>query len=139
MQRDFTLMMRAARLSRSLPWLADLRLDESVRQFGGPLREQLDLSVEAESLKRFGHNFRCGGQQVVLHWCIRVLRRSLPLMLDRRKCTALQALDVGSYRGCLIRKPADALGGQVLCQLACRRYCAAECADAAGCAGCGAT
>ena len=58
MQRDFTLMMRAARLSRSLPWLADLRLDESVRQFGGPLREQLDLSVEASSLDRFNHNFR---------------------------------------------------------------------------------
>ena len=90
MQRDFTLMMRAARLSRSLPWLADLRLDESVRQFGGPLREQLDLSVEAESLKRFGHNFRCGAQQVVLHWCTRVLRRCSPLMVDRRKCPALQ-------------------------------------------------
>ena len=58
MQRDFTLMMRAARMSRSLPWLADLRLDESVRQFGGPLREQLDLSVEAASLDRFNHNFR---------------------------------------------------------------------------------
>ena len=60
MQRDFTLMMRAAYFSRSLPWLADLRLDESVRQFGGPLREQLDLSVEAASLNRFNHNFRCG-------------------------------------------------------------------------------
>ena len=31
-----------------------------MRQFGGPLREQLDLSVEAASLDRFNHNFRCG-------------------------------------------------------------------------------
>ena len=69
MQRDFTLMMRAARLSRSLPWLADLRLDESVRQFGGPLREQLDLSVEAASLDRFNHNFRRAPQSA-LRWLV---------------------------------------------------------------------
>jgi predicted unusual protein kinase regulating ubiquinone biosynthesis (AarF/ABC1/UbiB family) len=58
MARDFELMRRAARLSAKLPGLSDLRLDESVRQFGLPLREQLDLSVEAASLARFAHNFR---------------------------------------------------------------------------------
>jgi aarF domain-containing kinase len=36
----------------------DLRLDESVRQFGAPLKEQLDLSMEAGNLKRFNANFR---------------------------------------------------------------------------------
>ncbi len=41
MQRDVTLMHRAAALSARLPGLAALRLDESVRQFGAPLREQV--------------------------------------------------------------------------------------------------
>ena len=40
MQRDVVLMHRAAALSARLPGLAALRLDESVRQFGAPLREQ---------------------------------------------------------------------------------------------------
>jgi aarF domain-containing kinase len=60
MQRDFELMERAARVASSLPGLADLRLDESLRQFGGPLKEQLDLQVEAEHLTRFKKNFRWG-------------------------------------------------------------------------------
>ncbi len=38
--------------------LSDLRLEESIRQFGGPLKEQLDLAVEASHLSRFKHNFR---------------------------------------------------------------------------------
>lgn len=41
-----------------LPGLKSLRLDESVRQFGGPLQEQLDLSVEAKHLSKFARNFR---------------------------------------------------------------------------------
>ncbi len=41
MQRDVLLMHRAAALSARLPGLAALRLDESVRQFGAPLREQV--------------------------------------------------------------------------------------------------
>ena len=39
MHRDFVLMERAARLCTLLPALAELRLDESIRQFGGPLKE----------------------------------------------------------------------------------------------------
>jgi aarF domain-containing kinase len=58
MLRDFALMQRAAALAGRVPGLKALRLDESVRQFGGPLREQLDLSVEAAHLERFAHNFR---------------------------------------------------------------------------------
>lgn len=58
MERDFVLMERAARMASQLPGLAELRLDESIRQFGGPLKEQLDLSVEATHLSRFQHNFR---------------------------------------------------------------------------------
>jgi hypothetical protein len=38
---DFVLMQRAARLCSLLPGLAELRLDESIRQFGGPLKEQV--------------------------------------------------------------------------------------------------
>lgn len=58
MQRDFTLMHRAARLSSHLPFLSELHLEESIRQFGAPLKEQLDLQVEAQHLDRFGKNFR---------------------------------------------------------------------------------
>lgn len=58
MQRDFTLMHRAARLSSHLPFLSELHLEESIRQFGAPLKEQLDLLVEAQHLDRFGKNFR---------------------------------------------------------------------------------
>ncbi|KAJ9526905.1 hypothetical protein QJQ45_017721 [Haematococcus lacustris] len=58
MQRDFVLMQRAVKLASALPGLAALRLEESVRQFGGPLQEQLDLGLEAAHLTRFRANFR---------------------------------------------------------------------------------
>ncbi|GIL43566.1 hypothetical protein Vafri_1197 [Volvox africanus] len=58
MHRDFILMQRAAAGCSRIPALRDLRLEESIRQFGGPLKEQLDLSVEAEHLQRFNANFR---------------------------------------------------------------------------------
>ena len=58
MQRDFILMRRAAYLCSKFPGLKDLRLEESVQQFGGPLKEQLDLSTEADSLARFNYNFK---------------------------------------------------------------------------------
>lgn len=58
MSRDFVLMERAARTAGMLPGFKQLRLDESVRQFGGPLQEQLDLSLEAQHLSRFGRNFK---------------------------------------------------------------------------------
>ncbi|GFR41310.1 hypothetical protein Agub_g1990 [Astrephomene gubernaculifera] len=61
MHRDFILMQRAAALCSQLPALRELRLEESIRQFGGPLKEQLDLSVEAEHLRRFNANFRAWG------------------------------------------------------------------------------
>ncbi|GAX75374.1 hypothetical protein CEUSTIGMA_g2818.t1 [Chlamydomonas eustigma] len=58
MQRDFVLMQRAAWMCSLVPGLSELRLEESIRQFGGPLKEQLDLSVEARHLDRFNRNFR---------------------------------------------------------------------------------
>jgi hypothetical protein len=58
MARDFVLMSRAAAAAGRLPGLASLRLDESVRQFGGPLQEQLNLAVEAQHLSKFARNFR---------------------------------------------------------------------------------
>lgn len=58
MQRDFILMRRAAVLCSKLPKLRNLRLEESVRQFGGPLKEQLDLSTEARALAKFNSNFK---------------------------------------------------------------------------------
>ncbi len=58
MSRDFTLMQRVAKASTRVPGLASLHLDESIRQFGAPLKEQLDLSHEAENLTRFNFNFR---------------------------------------------------------------------------------
>ena len=58
MQRDFVLMKRAAVLCSKLTKLKNLRLEESVRQFGGPLKEQLDLSTEARALARFNSNFK---------------------------------------------------------------------------------
>ena len=66
MQRDFALMLRAAQISRHLPVLCDLRLDESVRQFGAPLKEQLDLAAEARHLARFNRNFRWNASSVLL-------------------------------------------------------------------------
>eukprot|EP00884_Botryococcus_braunii_P013475 jgi/Botrbrau1/22128/Bobra.0206s0052.1 len=58
MQRDVMLMQRAATLSKFIPGLSSLRLDESIRQFGVPLKEQLDLEAEARHLQRFNRNFR---------------------------------------------------------------------------------
>eukprot|EP00201_Polytomella_parva_P013490 CAMPEP_0175061018 /NCGR_PEP_ID=MMETSP0052_2-20121109/13355_1 /TAXON_ID=51329 ORGANISM="Polytomella parva, Strain SAG 63-3" /NCGR_SAMPLE_ID=MMETSP0052_2 /ASSEMBLY_ACC=CAM_ASM_000194 /LENGTH=425 /DNA_ID=CAMNT_0016326833 /DNA_START=703 /DNA_END=1980 /DNA_ORIENTATION=- len=58
MHRDFELMQRAARICERIPALAALRLEESLRQFGGPLKEQLDLSCEANHLNRFNKNFK---------------------------------------------------------------------------------
>ncbi len=53
MARDFVLMQRAAATAGMLPALKELRLDESIRQFGGPLQEQLNLAVEASHLSRW--------------------------------------------------------------------------------------
>ena len=53
MYRDFVLMERASKAAAVIPGVSELRLDESIRQFGGPLKEQLDLAVEATNLMRF--------------------------------------------------------------------------------------
>lgn len=58
MHKDFELMIRACRLASYLPGLSDLRLEESIRQFQGPMNEQLDLTWEARNLQRFISNFK---------------------------------------------------------------------------------
>ncbi|CAL8470433.1 g9975 [Coccomyxa elongata] len=57
-QRDFALMMRVARLTSALPFLAHLRLEDTLAQFAAPLREQVDLALEARHLWQFNYNFR---------------------------------------------------------------------------------
>ncbi|CAD7697705.1 unnamed protein product [Ostreobium quekettii] len=61
-RKDFSLMMRTFSLSEKLPGLSKLRLSESVRQFGGPLHDQLDLVREAKNLEKFNKNFRWWSQ-----------------------------------------------------------------------------
>lgn len=58
MALDFEIMIRACDLCSKLPYLSQLRLDESMRQFGGPFHDQLDLTAEADNLDRFNQNFR---------------------------------------------------------------------------------
>lgn len=57
-ERDFALMSVAARLLGTLPMLRHLRLEESLKQFAAPLREQVDLGREAMHLHAFNYNFR---------------------------------------------------------------------------------
>ncbi|KAG2448971.1 hypothetical protein HYH02_005725 [Chlamydomonas schloesseri] len=56
--RDFALMMAVAHVAAQLPSLSHLRLEQTLSQFAAPLREQVDLSREANNLRRFNHNFR---------------------------------------------------------------------------------
>jgi predicted unusual protein kinase regulating ubiquinone biosynthesis (AarF/ABC1/UbiB family) len=57
--RDFAAMAAVARwVSAWVPGAAALRLEETLEQFSAPLREQVDLSREAENLFRFCANFR---------------------------------------------------------------------------------
>ncbi|KAL4448975.1 hypothetical protein ABPG77_007692 [Micractinium sp. CCAP 211/92] len=58
MERDFTLMRRAAQVLAALPVVGTPQVKESVMQFGAPLREQLDLVTEAAHLDAFSRNFR---------------------------------------------------------------------------------
>lgn len=60
-ERDFALMMAAARVAAHLPALNTLRLEESLAQFAAPLREQVDLAREATHLHAFNYNFRNTG------------------------------------------------------------------------------
>uniref|UniRef100_A0A7S3XDT7 ABC1 atypical kinase-like domain-containing protein n=1 Tax=Picocystis salinarum TaxID=88271 RepID=A0A7S3XDT7_9CHLO len=55
---DFEVMQTLAYISSKIPGLANMRLEESIRQFAMPLFEQVDLELEAEHLRRFIYNFR---------------------------------------------------------------------------------
>lgn len=59
LQADFRIMAWLARMAARIPLLRDLRFDDSVRMFGVPLHQQLDLRLEAQHLERFRENFLC--------------------------------------------------------------------------------
>ena len=40
-QRDFALMMRMARIASLVPFIRELRLEDTLAQFAAPLREQV--------------------------------------------------------------------------------------------------
>ncbi|CAI0467861.1 unnamed protein product [Linum tenue] len=57
-RRDFTIINVVAKMSRFVPALNWLRLDESVQQFAVFMMSQVDLAREAAHLSRFIYNFR---------------------------------------------------------------------------------
>ncbi|EXB66021.1 hypothetical protein L484_002400 [Morus notabilis] len=57
-RRDFMIINFVAKVSKFIPTLNWLRLDESVQQFGVFMMSQVDLAREAAHLSRFIYNFR---------------------------------------------------------------------------------
>ncbi|KAF5804240.1 putative ABC-type Cd(2+) transporter [Helianthus annuus] len=57
-RRDFEIINVVAKISRFIPTLKWLRLDESVQQFAVFMMSQVDLAREAANLSRFAYNFR---------------------------------------------------------------------------------
>lgn len=57
-KRDFILINFFVKLSKIIPTLKWLRLDESIQQFAVFMMSQVDLAREAANLSRFTYNFR---------------------------------------------------------------------------------
>ncbi|CAL9177518.1 unnamed protein product [Musa hybrid cultivar] len=57
-KRDFMIINMVAKISKFMPTLKWLRLDESVQQFAVFMMSQVDLAREAAHLSRFIYNFR---------------------------------------------------------------------------------
>ncbi|XP_044462363.1 probable serine/threonine-protein kinase abkC isoform X2 [Mangifera indica] len=57
-RRDFEIINLAAKISKFIPAVKWLRLDESVQQFAVFMMSQVDLAREAAHLNRFIYNFR---------------------------------------------------------------------------------
>ncbi|XP_054777683.1 uncharacterized protein LOC129285805 [Prosopis cineraria] len=57
-RRDFVIINLVAKISKFIPTLKWLRLDESVQQFAVFMMSQVDLAREAAHLSRFIYNFR---------------------------------------------------------------------------------
>ncbi|XP_073124021.1 uncharacterized protein [Henckelia pumila] len=57
-RRDFVLINLFAKVSKFVPTLKWLRLDESIQQFAVFMMSQVDLAREAANLSRFIYNFR---------------------------------------------------------------------------------
>jgi len=56
--RDFATMVAVAGVVGRLEALQHLRLEDTLKQFAAPLKEQVDLAREAANLQRFNFNFR---------------------------------------------------------------------------------
>lgn len=56
--RDFATMVAVARWLGKLEAASHLRLEDTLKQFAAPLKEQVDLAREAANLQRFNFNFR---------------------------------------------------------------------------------
>ena len=66
---DFRILKRFARfLTRRVPSLAHLNLEETLGQFSHTMTAQTDLRVEARNLRRFGRNFRRASAEVCAPW-----------------------------------------------------------------------
>ncbi|KAK8630241.1 hypothetical protein V6N13_079044 [Hibiscus sabdariffa] len=57
-RRDFMIINSVAKISKFIPTLKWLRLDESLQQFAVYMMSQVDLAREAAQLSRFIYNFR---------------------------------------------------------------------------------
>ncbi|CAD7703840.1 unnamed protein product [Ostreobium quekettii] len=57
-ERDVSLMLMLAHWVCKLPYVKGLKLEETLKQFAGPMREQVDLCIEAANLRCFRYNFR---------------------------------------------------------------------------------
>lgn len=117
LRADFAVMLALARAAATLPVLRDLRFDDSCAQFGLPLKQQLDLLLEARNLDRFRRNFRCApgparrGSHARIHaWPGSRDDRNGPKELPRARPTLI-VVDTGSLGGSRLRWPAAESAG----------------------------
>lgn len=111
LRADFAVMLALARAAATLPVLRDLRFDDSCAQFGLPLHQQLDLSLEARNLDRFRSNFRCGHTSACrcTHACAHAT--GAPRQPHPSDSIAAAATDVNrGRRGQLRRRPIQTVG-----------------------------
>ena len=76
-QRDFALMMRMARIASLVPFIRELRLEDTLAQFAAPLREQVGPSKIADL-------------ESTCLACLRDSPRSLTLDVPSAHCLAVE-------------------------------------------------
>lgn len=55
---DHQLMLGLAKFCACLPGFRNFNIEDTIKQFSGPMAEQVDLCIEAANLRCFNHNFR---------------------------------------------------------------------------------